>query len=78
MPWSKNPQNTDGTHETFPIPRTSTEWFRGSANSTVPTTTVEQVRKNAQMQDQSAADCLSRFGLKDVRAGSYVPEKGRK
>jgi hypothetical protein len=77
MPWKSDLTKTDGSHETFPIPRTSSEWFRGSANSTVPKTTVEQVRANAQAQEKNAENRLGMFGLKDVKAGSHAKEGGK-
>ena len=84
MPWKQDPQNAPAT---FPIPDSNpADYYKGSAaawpkssmtTSRIPTTTIEQVQKQAQLQAQGQQDRLGEFRLQDVRAGSHVPKDGK-
>jgi hypothetical protein len=82
MPWKNDPQATTPPEGTFPIPTVNPQdWFRGSANSwpkpSMQTTSLEQIQKQAQVQQANTDNRLSEFGLKDVRTGSYAPKGDR-
>jgi hypothetical protein len=83
MPWKYDPNSTNGAHEIFPMPKPDpADAQRSSAaswpKSSMTTTSVEQVLKGAQVQEQNTANRLAEFGLKDVHVGSYVPSKDGK
>jgi hypothetical protein len=72
MPWKYDPMATNGQHETFPIPRPDpADALKSSAaswpKSSMTTTSIEQVRKLAQVQQQNTENRLAEFGLRDVK-----------
>jgi hypothetical protein len=72
MPWKNDQMDTTPPAGTFEAPTPNPQdWYCGAANSwpksSMRTTSLEQIRKQAQVQEANAENKLSMFGLRDVK-----------
>lgn len=76
--WRYPQYATNGEHETFETPRPEPgTWWEGTAaswpHSSLRTTSVEQVRKRAELQEKQQENKLDEFELYDMGAADAMP-----